>query len=460
MSNTPFSKERAYTGLAVLQLFLAATVACALALPAAQGAGRYVEVEYPPSAAPGELQVGVTYILWVPEGVTRLRGVIVHQHGAGRNAAMHGATAAYDLHWQALAKKWDCALLGPTYHVLNDAIDTTPGGSQLWFDPGMGSDKAFLRALEELGSKSGHAELSAVPWILWGHSGGGIWSDVMTDLHPERVVAVFLRSGAAAMFRRRVFPQPQVPAAAYAIPILANAGVKEQKTDGSAGPWEGSKTIFQEYRAKGGLIGFAPDPRTGHECGDSRYLAIPFFDAVMAMRLPVKGSKDQALRPVDTSKAWLAPLMGDTAQPAAAYKGNPNEAVWLPNEAVAKVWMEYVKTGTVADTTPPPAPSRVRVSAKAGDGAEITWEAEADFESGIGGFAILRDGQELAKLPEKPPANSYGRRLFQEMSYHDTPEPPVAEMRYVDRTAKAGEKHTYAVVTINSAGLRSKPATQ
>ena len=168
MSNTTFSKERAYTGLAVLQLgprstelsrtlvlLLAATVACALAIPAAaQGAGRYVEVEYPPSAAPGELQVGVTYILWVPEGVTRLRGVIVHQHGAGRNAAMHGATAAYDLHWQALAKKWDCALLGPTYHVLNDAIDTTPGGSQLWFDAGMGSEKTFLRALVKRGNSS------------------------------------------------------------------------------------------------------------------------------------------------------------------------------------------------------------------------------------------------------------------------------------------------------------------
>src|SRR5205823_15009570 len=167
-------------------------------------------------------------------------------------------------------------------------------------------------------SKSGHAELSAVPWILWGHSGGGIWSDVMTDLHPERVVAVFLRSGAAAMFRGRVFPQPRVPATAYAIPILANAGVKEQKKDASVGPWEGSKTIFQEYRAKGGLIGFAPDPRTGDECGDSRYLAIPCFDAVIAMRLPAKGSKEEALRPVDRAKAGLAPRMGGTAQPAAA----------------------------------------------------------------------------------------------------------------------------------------------
>src|SRR5713226_5826188 len=126
MSNTPFS------------ILLAATVAMALAShAAAQGTGRYVEVEYPPSTAPGQLQVGVTYILWIPEGVTRLRGIIVHQHGAGLNAAAHGALAAYDLHWQALAKKWDCALLGPTYHVLNNAIDTSPGGAQLWFDPGM-----------------------------------------------------------------------------------------------------------------------------------------------------------------------------------------------------------------------------------------------------------------------------------------------------------------------------------
>src|SRR5260370_38209848 len=112
---------------AAFWIVLAATVAWALAIPAAaEGAGRYVEVEYPPSSAPGELHVGVTYILWIPEGVTRLRGVIVHQHGAGRNAAQHGATAAYDLHWQALAKKWDCARLGRTAHAPNDAIDTTP----------------------------------------------------------------------------------------------------------------------------------------------------------------------------------------------------------------------------------------------------------------------------------------------------------------------------------------------
>jgi hypothetical protein len=33
-----------------------------------QGAGRHVPVEYPPSIAANELQVGVTYNLWIPGG--------------------------------------------------------------------------------------------------------------------------------------------------------------------------------------------------------------------------------------------------------------------------------------------------------------------------------------------------------------------------------------------------------
>src|SRR4029077_4274589 len=85
-----------------------------------RAAGQYVSVDYPASTVEGELQIAVTYTLWIPDGVKTVRGVIVHQHGAGTPAAAAGATAAYDLHWQALAKKWDCALLGPSYHVLNE----------------------------------------------------------------------------------------------------------------------------------------------------------------------------------------------------------------------------------------------------------------------------------------------------------------------------------------------------
>jgi DNA-binding beta-propeller fold protein YncE len=436
---------------------------------AARGAGKILDIKYPASTAQGELQVAVTYTLWIPDGVSRLRGVIVHQHGAGTTASREGSTAAYDLHWQALARKWDCALLGPSYHVLTEKNDLTPGASELWFDPRRGSEKTFLKALGEFAIKSGHPELETVPWALWGHSGGGIWSDLLATMHPERVAAMWLRSGSVAMFRTHdEMVQPKVPVACYSIPIMLNPGVKEEKTfkpnpkGKEKGPWYGNLATFREYRAQGALIGFAPDPRTDHECGDSRYLAIPYLDACLAARLPDRGSKTQALKTMDTSKAWLAPLLGKDAVPAAEFKGNMQESVWLPNEAIAKAWMEYVRTGAVSDTTPPPPPFGVKVfpkGAKGELGAEIFWNAEADFESGIGSFVILRDGKELAKVPPKG-VGRFGRPLFQSMTYHDTPAQPLPEMRYLDATAKAGAMHVYEVVTVNSVGLVSAPSVK
>jgi pimeloyl-ACP methyl ester carboxylesterase len=440
--------------------------------PPIGAAGQFVRVDYPGSTVEGELQTPVTYTLWIPDNVKTLRGLIVHQHGAGTTASIEGGTAAYDLHWQALAKKGDCALLGPSYHVSNEKIDISPGGSELWFDPRRGSEKVFLKSLDDLAVKSEHPELPLVPWALWGHSGGGIWADVMATLYPDRVAAVWMRSGSAIMFLSHPeFTRPSVPAALYAIPMMCNPGVKEKpavKTNPDQpdkrtpeekvkGPWLGNLATFREYRAQGGLIGFAPDPRTGHECGDSRYLAIPFIDACLAMRLPDKGAKDQTLKPMDTSKAWLAPLLGDEAQRAASFKGDPNQAVWLPNESVAKAWMEYVKAGAVSDATPPPAPSHVQAAVATDQGAEITWRAEADLESGIGGFIVLRDGQELATVPAKP-VGKFGRPLFQSMTYHDTPAKPLAQMRYRDASAKPGEKHAYSVITVNSVGLESEAA--
>jgi pimeloyl-ACP methyl ester carboxylesterase len=265
-----------------------------------------VQVEYPPSTATNELHVGVTYNLWIPGGAPRLRCVIVHSHGGGGQASKGGETAAYDLHWQALAKKWDCALLSPFYHVLGEKTDTSPGASELSMDPRLSSDKSFLKALQEMSVQSGHPEPNTVPWVLWGHSGGAIWSNVMTMLHPERVVAAFLRSASAASFRfdwhvkRPGFRQPEVPAAVYTVPIMCNAGVRDKPENGPLwrwnGVWEGELATFQKSRTKGAPIGFAPDPRTAQECGDSRYLAIPFLDACIATRLPAEGSKDQTLK--------------------------------------------------------------------------------------------------------------------------------------------------------------------
>jgi hypothetical protein len=45
------------------------------------------------------------------------------------------------------------------------------------------------------------------------------------------------------------------------------------------------------------------------------------------------------------------------------------------------------------------------------------------------------------------------------MSFHDTPEKPLPEMRYLDTTAAAGPKHEYRVIAINGAGLSSAAAS-
>jgi hypothetical protein len=414
------------------------------------GGGSYHEVTYPPSDKPGELQFGVTYTVWIPDGAAKLRGVIVHQHGCGSGACKGGATAAYDLHWQALARKWDCALMGPSYQQ-EDAQNC-----RLWCDPRTGSEKAFLRALADLAGRSKRPELETAPWCLWGHSGGGTWSSLMQALHPERIVAIWLRSGTAfEAWEKGQLPKPELSDAVYRVPVMCNPGAKENGDKRFNGAYTGTLAMFKAYRAKGAPIGFAPDPRTSHECGDSRYLAIPFFDACLAMRLP--GPGEAKLKPVDFSAAWLAEPLSPAVAAAASFAGKPEEAVWFPDRKVAEAYAQYVKEGGVDDLTSPPAATNVKAAPGPDGTVVVTWEAEADFESGLRAFVIRRDGKDLATLPEKP-VGRFGRPLWQAMSYHDTPEKPLPAMRFVDRAPEPGAKHEYRVVAVNGRELRSEPS--
>lgn len=408
----------------------------------------YYRVRYEASTKPGELIFPVNYTVWVPPGVKSLRGVIVHQHGCGEGSCKSGLTGAYDLHWQALAKKHDCALLAPSYEQPEKA------DCQMWCDPRNGSSAAFEKCLVDLGAKSGHPELSKVPWALWGHSGGGHWAGGMLLMHPERVAAAWLRSGVPLLKEnptRSTIKTHTVPAAALTVPVMCNLGTKEGvsvKEGRFAGAWTANEAFFSEVRPRGALIGIAVDPFTAHECGNQRYLAIPWLDACLTVRLP-KNSGDP-INPMPTNKVWLAPLLGTEAVPEAKFTGDKTKAMWLPNEAIAKAWMQYVKDTALPDTTPPPAPTNVKAT-----GNELTWEADADLESGIAHFIIERDGQQIATVPEKP-LNPFGRPIFQGLQYSDTPSNPLVKMTFTDPKAEAGKKHEYHVIAVNTVGLKSK----
>jgi hypothetical protein len=408
----------------------------------------YHRVRYEASAETGGLIFPVNYTVWIPPGVKTLRGVIVHQHGCGEGSCQSGLTGAFDLHWQALARKHDCALLSPAYEQPQNA------DCQRWCDPRHGSATAFQRGLADLGAQSGHPELATVPWALWGHSGGGVWAGGMTVLFPERVAAAWLRSGVPILQpnpERPTLKPFAVPEAALGVPLMCNLGTREGVTvkEGRfAGVWPANEAFFTAVRMRGGLIGVSVDPFTGHACGNQRYLAIPWLDACLTARLP--STPGAPLRPMPAGEAWLAPLNGTDAVPAAQFAGDPRRAVWLPGELVAKAWIHYVRDTDVPDLTPPPAPGNLRV-----EGNVLTWTAEADLESGLMGFVIERDGQIVAKLPADP-KNPFGRLVFQGLHYSDTPVFPLVAMTYADPQAEPGRRHVYRVRAINTAGLKSE----
>jgi hypothetical protein len=409
----------------------------------------YYRVRYEASAKPGELLFPVNYTIWVPPGVKELRGVIVHQHGCGEGSCKSGLTGAYDLHWQALAKKHDCALLAPSYEQPEKA------DCQMWCDPRNGSGDAFRKCLSDLGMTSGHPELPEVPWALWGHSGGGHWAGGMVMQYPNRVAAAWLRSGVPLLKpdpERPTIKAHMLPDAALRVPLLCNLGTKEGVTvkgDRFADVWPANEAFFNEMRGQGGLISVAVDPLTAHECGNQRYFAIPWLDACLTSRLP-KSCVDP-LHDMPTEDAWLAIPSGFEAVPAAKFAGDPLKAAWLPNEAIARAWMQYVRDTAVTDTTAPPAPANLRTK-----GNELSWEAQADLESGLAGFIIERDGEFLANLPEQG-KNPFGRPIFQNLQYSDTPTQPLVPLQFTDSRAVPGKKHTYRVFTVNTVGLKSEP---
>ena len=416
----------------------------------------YYRVRYESSSQEGELVFPVSFTVWIPPDVKSLRGLIVHQHGCGEGSCKSGQTGAFDLHWQALAKKHGCALMSPVYEQPEKA------NCQLWCDPRNGSDAVFQKSLTELGAKSNHPELATVPWALWGHSGGGHWAGGMTLLHSDRVAAAWLRSGVPPTAAAEGKPAPYtISEAACQVPVMVNLGTKEGVTDKEsrfAGVWPGNEAFFLAVRAKGGLIGVAIDPLSSHDCGNQRYLAMPWFDACLTARLPAKSG--DPLKPMVGTDHWIALLNAEGATvgapvPAAKFSGPVEKSVleksvWLPNESVATAWTQYVKDSVVSDTTPPPAPTNVRVVDNV-----LTWSADADVESGLAGFIIERDGMFLVNVPEQA-KNPFGRPLFQNLSYSDTPTQPLAEMRFTDTTAEAGKTHQYRVITVNTAGLKSK----
>ncbi len=381
---------------------------------------------------PEDLFAEAEYRIWIPEGVEKLRGIIVHQHGCGRN----GMLMPWDHHWRALASKWDCALMGTHYRQADSCAS--------WHNPLNGSDRAFHYALDNLAVQSGHPELSSIPWALWGHSGGAFWVSQMLQLHPGRIIAVVARSGGFQVSNQ----------ASFRVPVLFNYGKGERSRLNGL-------TYYPGGREENAPWLIAPDPVTGHECGNSRLLTIPFFDVCFDLRLPA--GEHEALGKINMEKSWLGDPGSFEITERERFEGDPLARVWLPDGNFARNWQEYVKTGWVTDTTPPEAPYNLSYKFLGKTSISIMWEAEADLESGIKQFYLYRNGKQIKKFVGIN--DDYVKKNFQYGNYGDEPGPEAlyenvndwipTKMEFVDYRLHPDSTYTYRIRMVNWSDLES-----
>ena len=385
------------------------------------------------------------YYCWLPESVTTLRCIIVHQHGCTREG--DAQSLMYDLQWLTFAKKWHAAFIAPSLYT------DTPGTSARcnnWYDINNGSGNTFLAGLDTLARRSGHAEILTIPWALWGHSGGSIWVTGMLGLHPDRIAVVVAQacgtdvSGVAAALR---------------VPVLHHNGIQDLCYN---------DVYFANGRKKGALWAHAINPNIiwvynpsnqpptveGHAPRDLRMIAIPWMDIGLTMRLPDQAGSSQ-LKDMDTSNAWLGDTAAKTVASAATFTGNKLAACWFPNQTFAKLWAEYMAKGTIADSAPV-APAPYNLSGTYGNKMiALKWDADADLETGIKTFIIYRNGSALRTLqyPNAPQNLFTNVKGFQHWQDGDQPDLSPPNMTFSDSTVNDTGTYSYEVSTVNWAGM-------
>ncbi len=416
----------------------------------------YFEKVFPASEKQtfGRLVMAAEWRIWIPKDVQTLRGVVVHQHGCGSGSCDGGRTAVYDLHWQELARKHDCALMAVSYR--QDDFDC-----QMWCDPRNGSAQSFLDALQYFADYTGHDELTRVPWALWGHSGGGHWVGSMCQLYPKRIVGAWLRSGCPDTVGF-TFNELPMNDDVIDVPMMLNLGAHEHDF---AIVWNSCWAYFQAMRRNNAKIGLIIDPKTSHETGDSRYPAIRFLDECLSVRLSFNAG-DFELRP--TPEGYVLPIeeisdaeisaeniVIDSNKPDGNYTALERreflkDGLWFLNREYVDVWRKYSIDCSFEDTTPPPPPTDVVVNE---DGL-ITWKCRADLESGLKTFIVYCDGAVLQELQGAPVCNA--RPTFQGVMYSDTPDYSAPKMEYSIKDYDSSR--SYSVVSVNCCDLKSEAA--
>lgn len=316
------------------------------------------------------------YGVFIPKNSSPLKGILIFQHGCGME--QFGITRPYDLQYQAFAKKWDLAILETALH----------GDCSIWKDPESGSASALAQVLKLVGNQTNHNELETIPWLLWGHSAGGYWSLAMLRDYPDRILGIVSYSAAFN-------PKWEYSEVSAKVPLfLRHAGANDGTPE--VGCWATALNTFSKLRAMDAPVSIAYNQGQNHNFSYIRYMSIPFFESVLKQRLI--DDNNSIMHDINHNYTWLGDTLTLEIYKETDYHDDKKAMCLFPDEASARNWQEFVTTGTVKDKTPPPAPYDVKIEERE-NFVEISWNAEADIESGILKFNIFKDNILIGRIP-------------------------------------------------------------
>ena len=265
-------------------------------------------------APPGNNYDIAEFRFWAPPDAGPLQAIAVLVPGSNGD----GRAAADDSVWQAFAKSHHVALIACHFK------DKTHPQSfiEAYVNVSQGSGQSLIDAANKFAARSKHPELATAPFLMWGMSAGGQFNYEFTAWKPERVAAFVVNKG-GIYFSAMVSPE------ARAVPGILFIGGKDLESR----IWMISG-LFAVNRRGGALWSLTNEPGAGHIVGQSRDMAIAFYDDILPMRI----GPNNTLKPIVEKTGFTGDLktktytaIGDTKVPT-----EPNS--WFPTERVAKIW--------------------------------------------------------------------------------------------------------------------------
>ncbi|MCP4219646.1 MAG: hypothetical protein GY765_33750, partial [bacterium] len=226
--------------------------------------------------------------------------------------------------WQEFARLERLALVGVFFQDEPDSYWTPKAYKYAEY----GSGEALFSAIENFCDSIGKPGKSQLPFVLWGHSAGGVFSYYFTSHYPERVVCfAALRSG--GYYQDPVRETNKVPS-------LIVAGERDES-------WirEAIIDLFNAKRSEGGLWCRAVEPDIGHDIGHSDKLVMPFYHAVLAQRLPGEITSAAEMKEAVEETGWAGDTRDYLIAPYMTYTNDATPACWIPDENTARAWQLF-----------------------------------------------------------------------------------------------------------------------